>query len=101
MLLFLNMGGGEIFLIVMVIYLVFGPKKIPEIARTLGKGINEIKRATGSVTDDFKREMKKTEHEIKSSLTESVQHVKDVVEKGKVDMSNVEKEINDKINKKQ
>jgi sec-independent protein translocase protein TatA len=93
------MGGGEIFLIVLVVYLVFGPRKIPEIARTLGKGINEIKRATGGVTDELRREIKKVEHEVKSNLDDTVQHVKKTIQDGQVPLSDVEKEIKDKMNK--
>ena len=93
------MGGGEIFLIVLVVYLVFGPKKIPEIARTLGKGINEIKRATGGVTDELRREIKKVEHEVKSTVNDTVQHVKNTVNEGQVPLSEVEDEIKEKMNK--
>lgn len=48
-LLFFNLGGGEIFIIVLVILLFFGSKKIPELARGLGKGIREFKDATGNI----------------------------------------------------
>jgi TatA/E family protein of Tat protein translocase len=64
LLLFFNMGGGEIFLIVLVVYLVFGPKKIPELARTLGKGMNELRRAT----DDIKKEINKEANKIKKEV---------------------------------
>jgi sec-independent protein translocase protein TatA len=39
-------GGTEIILIVVVIALLFGAKKIPELARGLGKGVREFKDAT-------------------------------------------------------
>jgi len=57
MLLFLNMSGGEILVIVLVAYLVLGPKKIPEIARMVGKGINELRRATDDIKNEFTKEM--------------------------------------------
>lgn len=53
--LFLSISGGEILVILLVVYLVFGPKKIPELARMIGKGMNELRRAT----DDIKREITK------------------------------------------
>ena len=56
-LLFLNISGGEILLILIVVYLVFGPKKIPELARMLGKGINEMRRATNEIKNEINREM--------------------------------------------
>jgi sec-independent protein translocase protein TatA len=42
--LFLGISGGEFFIILLVVLLLFGPGKIPEIARTIGKGMNELKR---------------------------------------------------------
>jgi len=56
-LLFLNISGGEILLILIVVYLVFGPKKIPELARMLGKGINEMRRATNEIKNEINREV--------------------------------------------
>ncbi len=53
---FMNLGGGEIFLVVVVILLMFGGKRIPELARGLGKGIKEFKDAkNGTSTDDEKK----------------------------------------------
>ncbi|HVA98210.1 MAG TPA: twin-arginine translocase TatA/TatE family subunit [Bacteroidia bacterium] len=49
MLLFLDIGGGEIFLILFVFLLLFGSEKIPEVARGLGKGIREFKDATEGI----------------------------------------------------
>lgn len=40
-----DIGGGELLLIILVVLLLFGPKKIPEIARTLGKGMSHLRRA--------------------------------------------------------
>ena len=48
-----NLGWTEILLIFLVILLVFGAKRIPEIARGLGKGIREFKDAT----QDIKKEL--------------------------------------------
>lgn len=56
-LLFLNISGGEILVILVVVYLVFGPKKIPELARMLGKGINEMRRATNEIRNEINREI--------------------------------------------
>ena len=48
-----GLGGGEIFLLVVVILILFGGKRIPELARGLGKGIREFKDAKdGSPTKD-------------------------------------------------
>jgi sec-independent protein translocase protein TatA len=48
-----GLGGGEIFLLVLVLLIFFGGKKIPELARGLGKGIKEFKDAKdGTPTKD-------------------------------------------------
>lgn len=52
-LLFMNMGTPEIMLILFVVLLLFGGKKLPELARGLGKGIREFKDAS----DGVKREI--------------------------------------------
>ncbi len=48
-----SLGPLEIALIFLVILLVFGAKRIPEIARGLGKGIREFKSATREIQNEF------------------------------------------------
>ena len=55
-----NLGAGEIILILLVILILFGAKKIPELARGIGKGMSE-----------FKKGLKDVEEEIKTSDSES------------------------------
>ena len=50
---FLFIGGPEIFITVLIVVMVFGADKIPEIARGLGKGIRQVKEAT----NDIKKEI--------------------------------------------
>ena len=52
---FFSFGGGEIFVILIIILMLFGSKKIPELARGIGKGIREVKDAT----NDIQREITK------------------------------------------
>jgi len=52
---FLNMGGGEIALIMVAVLLLFGGKKLPELARGLGKGIREFKDASEGVKREIHR----------------------------------------------
>jgi sec-independent protein translocase protein TatA len=40
-----GLGGGEIFILVLIILLLFGAKRIPDLARGIGKGIKEFKDA--------------------------------------------------------
>lgn len=72
---FLFISGAEIFVILLIVVMVFGADKLPEIARGLGKGMRQIKDAT----NDIKREIKNS------------------AEKNDIDVdivSNVKKEIN-------
>ena len=43
----------EVFIILLIVLLLFGGKKIPEIAKGLGKGIKEFKKASKEVTDEI------------------------------------------------
>jgi len=47
------LNGWEIVLILAVVLVLFGAKKLPELARGLGKGIKEFKNATREVTDEL------------------------------------------------
>jgi sec-independent protein translocase protein TatA len=48
-----NLGGGEIILILALVLILFGAKKLPELAKGLGTGIKEFKKATRDVTDEL------------------------------------------------
>ena len=77
--LFFDFGTGEIFLIVLAIFLVFGPGKIPELARGLGKFINEIKRASEDVKQEINREADRLEREKKLEKYQSEMAQKETV----------------------
>ena len=49
------LGWPEIVAILAVVLLLFGAKKLPELARGLGKGINEFKKASRDVQDEIER----------------------------------------------
>ena len=58
---FENLGMGELLIIMFVILLLFGGKKIPEIAKSLGKGISEFKKGM----NDLKKEITITDEDTK------------------------------------
>jgi len=60
MLAIFNLGGGEVFLILAVVLILFGAKKMPELARGLGLSIKEFKKATREVTDELHSAMDET-----------------------------------------
>jgi TatA/E family protein of Tat protein translocase len=53
-------GGGflEIGFFLFIAYLLFGPKKVPEIARTLGKGLGELRRASNELKNSLEEEIR-------------------------------------------
>ena len=53
-LLFLNLGGGEIFVILLVVLIFFGAKRIPELAKGMGKGMREFKDAMSGVENEVR-----------------------------------------------
>ena len=48
-----NLGGGEIILILALVLILFGAKKLPELAKGLGTGIKEFKKATRDVSEEM------------------------------------------------
>lgn len=68
--LFLNLGMSEILLILFVILLLFGSKGLPNIARTLGRGIHEFKRASETVQKDIMHNTGEISHQIKREIEE-------------------------------
>lgn len=61
--LFLNMGGGEMLVIVFFILLFFGSKNLPEMARGLGKTVREFKDAMNGVQYEIQREITEVQRE--------------------------------------
>jgi sec-independent protein translocase protein TatA len=58
-----NLGPGELLLILAIALVVLGPKKLPEVGRSLGKGMREFKDSLSSIADsdddDEKTQLKK------------------------------------------
>lgn len=59
-------SGQEIFIVFVVVLLLFGAKKIPEIARGLGKGMREFRKAT----EDIKREINEQSEDISNDIND-------------------------------
>ncbi len=55
-----NLGGGEIILVLALVLILFGAKKLPELAKGLGQGIKEFKKATREVSDEIQSSMDDT-----------------------------------------
>ena len=57
---FFNLGGGEIILILAIILILFGAKKLPELAKGLGQGIKEFKKATHNASEGLREAIEET-----------------------------------------
>jgi sec-independent protein translocase protein TatA len=68
-LLFLNLGGGEIFIILLVVLLMFGGKGVPTMAKTLGKSIREFKDAANGIQRDFQNSAQEIHRETNQQTT--------------------------------
>ena len=60
-----NIGGWEILIIIFLIVIFFGAKKIPELAQGLGKGIKEFRKAAKDIQEDISLEDKKIDDKTK------------------------------------
>ena len=68
----LFISGPEIIIIFIIILLLFGAKKIPEIARGLGKGLNEFKKAA----NDIKKEIKENSGDVSDDIKDFKNNLK-------------------------
>jgi sec-independent protein translocase protein TatA len=77
MLAIFSLGGTEIILILAIALLLFGGKKLPELAKGLGQGIREFKKATKTVTDEVQNaaEEKPAQKFLTNSLSQPAQTI--------------------------
>ena len=92
-LLFISMT--EILFIVFVAFLMFGTKKIPEVARGLGKGYKEFQKAA----DEIKNEINKITEDVKGEVNNATGSIKDEVNKVPNDIKEEVDKVTDEVNK--
>ena len=68
---FLDMGLWEIGLILAIALIIFGPARIPEIARTLGKTVRALRKATSDLTTTVTRELNMEEEKDRPPRSET------------------------------
>ncbi len=73
-----SIGLPELLLIFVIALLLFGPRKLPEIGKTLGKAMNEFKRASNDLQRSLEEEiavdeLKQTKREVENAATVSPQ----------------------------
>lgn len=89
-----GIGGGEFVFIILVVLMLFGSDKIPEIARTLGKGMQQLKNASNEIKSEINKSadvdgIKKTftdmgnditSNNISENITQEIEKVKEDIE---------------------
>jgi len=75
-----DLGFQELIIIFVVALLVFGPKKLPEVGRSLGRGLAELKKAMRGIQDTIREEesqIRKEVPDLKNPLNDIVEQIRD------------------------
>lgn len=92
-LLFFDISTGEIFIILLLVFIVFGPSKLPELAKKVGRAVYEVKRASNEIKREIDTEVRRIEKEdIKNEkpnpITETRQKAAEETEASKTEADN-------------
>ena len=97
----LFISGGEIVLVILLALLFFGAKAIPDIAKTLGKGMREFKKATNEIQreiNEYSSDLRKEVNEVKSTVNQKTNEIKkemdNVTSSVNKETEDISKEIN-------
>lgn len=86
--LFMGISGGELVVVLLLVVMLFGANRIPEIARGLGKGIREVKKASNEIKDEIYR----------SSEDDSLRKFKEKIDKEKKEIEDIAGSIKRNLN---
>lgn len=82
-----SVGGGELMIIMLFILMFFGSKKIPDLAKGLGKGMREMKDAMNGVQSEIRQSINEVERTVKDETTKVEESIKPV-EPNKINKEN-------------
>ena len=82
-----GIGFQELIIIAIIALIVVGPKKLPDLAKTLGRSFNEFKKATEGITDDLKEVLKEDKKQDDDAWKDSLLMKKPDVEETKTNSS--------------
>lgn len=79
---FLFISGPEIFFVMLLVVMLFGADKIPEIARGLGKGMRQVKDATNDIKREINESAKKTgvDTDLAKDVEQQIEKAKEEIE---------------------
>jgi len=92
---YLFISGAEIFVVLVIVVMLFGADKLPEIARGLGKGMRQVKDATNDIKREIKNSAEKNDIDldVASSIKKEINKVTDDIQ----DYSKPVKKVKDAI----
>jgi Tat protein translocase TatB subunit len=67
-----GIGMQELIIIAIIALLIVGPKKVPDLAKTLGKTFSELRKAADGITDDLKQTLQNDEEQKDDGLKDSL-----------------------------
>jgi sec-independent protein translocase protein TatA len=70
-----GLGFGEVIVVLVIALIFIGPKKLPELARSLGQGMRELQKASKTFTDQIAQEADQLKTEIKTEVPTQVTEV--------------------------
>src|SRR3990172_3199098 len=93
-----GIGMNELLLIIVIALIVVGPKRMPEVARTMGRALAKFKRATNEWRDTVHQEMGGQEgykefQEFRSSIQQEVQNLQQAARRYVVEHAEPEREL--------
>jgi len=92
-----DIGMPELIVIFIVALLVIGPKKLPELARTLGKGMGELKKALQDVKESVEEEFEETTSDIRETVADVKKQIEtEVKDTGKM-IKDTAKEVKEQV----
>ena len=79
---FLFIGTPEIFMIILIVVMLFGAKRIPEIARGLGQGMRQVKDATNDIKKEINESAKQEgiDTDIAKDINKEINEMKDNID---------------------
>jgi len=89
---FLGIGTGEFLLILVIVLMVFGPGKLSEVARTLGKAVREFRKYSSALTRDFREEFEKQVKETPDRREKSIKKSEEALSEPKATVTKEEEE---------
>jgi TatA/E family protein of Tat protein translocase len=94
-----SLGTQEIILIFILALLVFGPRKLPEIGKTIGKGLAEFKKASNELKHTWEEEVKldKEKAALNNAISESTGNLLGIADEVKNDLSEIAGDVNKSV----